>query len=486
VDTLRDWFLNILYFIICPLVFISYLFEQLTSDVLIYLGTAKVAAITGGFPMNLDTVWELKYVGHRLLYYILNILSPFEDPVYSIWIKLLVAIPTLLILYYFSKRISERMELPFHYPFIIGFFGLFTVNRFVILSSESISISIGMLFVILLLDEREWIWFLSGLLILPLITMKGLPVLIVPIVALLIMMLVRDYKPRFYTALCSVPIVISSLIIISGYFPHFISDIFLSTKLARISYLHPLINIEYFFKYGLGVIGFIPVVVIGGFVLFLVLSIANREHFRTIKLLLLMWGISAVYVLIISEFFYYHYYLMLVPAILTICYFLKFYKHHKYAFAILVVAVLIIFCGVVSEWSVGLEGRGYVYQSARQASVTAILSKYDILNQSTTLYLDAGGVMPYYFPTKSASRYVGSLPMQRHMPDWNMSKLPEYWENLNQSLNYTGKYVIVEPYSFNLTVYTHSKIANKLNTEYTKVYSNGWDIYQRNMTGVAH
>jgi hypothetical protein len=478
VATLRDWFLNILYFIVCPIVFVSYLFEQLTSDVLIYLGTAKVAAITGGFPMNLDTVWETRFIGHRLLFYTLNAISPFNGWLYSIWMKLVVGLVTLVILYYFSKRISNHMQIAFHYPFIIGFLGLFAVHTFIILSSEFFSVVIGMLLMTMLLDDREAVWWLSGLLILPLLVLKGLPILIVPIVMLAVVLLTADYKVRFYTAICSLPIVISSYVVMALYFPHFVSDVLLVTKIAHLNRLDPLHMLEYFFNYGLGVIGYVPVIVLGAVMLFELVTVTTKNQLRELKLLLLMWAIAATYVLIISEFFYYHYYLMLVPAILTICYFLKFYKHHKYAFAILVIAVLILFCGFVSEWSVGLEGKGYVYQSTRQTSVNAILSKYDILNQYDTLYLDDGEAA-YFFPTHSASRYVGAMPMQRNMPDWDMTSVPAYWENLNQSLKYTGKYVIVNPLWFNLSVYTHSKIATKLNTEYKLVYSNRWDIYQR-------
>lgn len=470
---------KILYFVICPLIFISFLLESFTNDVLIYLGTAKVALITGGFPMNLDSVWESRFVGHRFLYYVLNLISPFKGLIYSIWIKLIVGLITLVILYYFSKQVSEKMQIPFQYPFIIGFLGFFAVNGFVILSAEFISIIIGMVMLIFLLqDARKELWILSSLCIVILLILKGLTVLVLPIVILVVIMFVPYYKSRFKIALYGLPI---AGILYGGmalYFPHFISDIFLVTKIAHLNQLSYFSSIIYFFQYGIRILWFIPIIIIGIVVLFELLTIKDVNKRRNIGLLLGMWIISILYVLVISEFFYYHYYLMLFPALFTICYFLCHYAFPKPAFWVIVILTLVVFTGVVAEWSPGLQGKEYVFQSERERVVTDILSRYDLLNQSTILYLDTGE-SAYFFPVKSASRYVGAIPYQRDMPGWDMKQTPAYWENLNESLAYRGKYVIVNPTWFNLTVSTHSAIADKLDREYVRVYVGRWDVYLR-------
>jgi hypothetical protein len=476
--TLKDWLLKILYFIICPLVFISYLLEPLFGDIHIYLGAAKVTALTPGFPMSLDTIWETRFIGHRFFYYVLNLVSPFEDPFYSIWIKLLVAIPTILILYYFSKQVSEHMQISVHYPFTIGFLGLFAVNNFVILSTESVSIVIAMLMTAMLLDTRRWLWFASGLLILPLVTMKGLPVLLVPIVILSIIMLIPDYKNRISIAAYSLPVIVLLWAALALYFPHFISDIFLVGKLYHIGQFDPFQMLSRFLERGISVIGYIPIIVIGVFTLFELVTITNKKMVRTLKLLLGMWGISSAYVFIIAEFFDYHYYLMLIPTIFTICCFLKEYIHHKHVFTIIVVSVLILFVSFVSGWSLGLSGATYNYQASREKTADEINNKFDVMAQPVTLYYDEG-FGAYYFPTQSACRFVGPFPYQRHMPNWDMRQSPEYWETLNCTMSYTGKYVIINPTFITLNETTHSELATKLNTGYIKVYDKFWDIYQR-------
>jgi hypothetical protein len=472
-DLPKNLFIRIFYFVISPLLVLSYCLEAWTGDIRIYLGAAKVAALTPGFPMTLDTVWESRFVGHRFLYYVLNLIDPFTGWLYSIWMKFVVAIVMIVILYYFSKRVSERMHISFHYPFILGYLGLFAVNNAIIFSAESHSVVIAMLMVVLLLDDRPWVCGLSGLLVFPLIVMKGLPVLLVPIVMLVVVMLVPDYKARFYSASVGLPVVGAALLATVLYFPHFISDIFLLTRLGHLTHLGPIEIIGSFFNWGAGVIGFAPLIIVSVCVSFILLSIVTKEHLRDLKLLLAMWLVAALYVLIISEFYYYHYFLMLIPSILTICYFLKIYPYYKEAFVAIVIMVLVIFAGVVSGWSWGLAFNGYTHWAEREASASDISARFDIVAQPVTLYLNEGDAA-YYFPTRSACRYVGSLP-----PVWNMSGTNEYWEMRNCSLEYTGKYVIVFPLWVDLNVTTPTELSDKINTEYTKVYSNYWDIYQR-------
>jgi hypothetical protein len=481
----KGFFLKLLYYLVCPLLLLSYLLEPFTEDVRIYLGVAKVTALTPGFPQNFDLIWDSRFVGHRILFYLLDLITPFNGWLYSIWMKFVVAIATIVILFYFSKRVSEKMQVPFHYPFIFGFLGFFAINNFVIFTSEYFSVIIAMLMMTLLLDDKRNLWHLSGLLGLPLILLKGLPVLLVGIVALATIMLVKDYKDRLYTALTTLPLIILSLLAVLWIFPHTITDGVMLFRVAHITRLGILPSIQYFFKYGIGVIGFIPLVIIGVVSLFLVVSTFEDDdesgfgkHVRDLGLLVAMWGLAAVYVFFIAEFFYLHYFVMLIPAILTVCYFLKLSKYRDPAFAILALVILLIFALVVSGWAAGLSFKGYSYWSERQSMADEILMSNDILSQPSTLYLDQGSAA-YYFTTPSACRFVAALPYQRDMPNWDMKMLPQYWEMRNCSLDYTGKYVIVDPIWFNLSVSTHSEIADKLSTEYVKVYSSFWDVYRK-------
>lgn len=478
----KDLFLKLLYYLVCPLLLISYLLEPFTSDVRIYLGAAKVTALTPGFPMSLDAVWETRYVGHRFLYYILNLLDPFTGWAYSIWMKLIVAVVMIVILYYFSKRVAETMQVSFHYPFIVGYLGLFAVNNFVILSSESFAVVAGMLMLTVILDDRIWVRYLSGLLILPLLILKGLTILVALVVILAVILLVPDYKVRFYQAsVISLPIVGISILAIVLYFPHFISDIFLLGQIVRLGSLDVWHIIQYLFEYSMGVVGFIPMIVVGVFMIFFLLSVTTKLHIRDLRLLLAMWLVGLVYVLFVSEFFYYHYYIMLIPTILTTCYFLKVYTFRDRAFAAIILLVLVIFAGVVSGWSLGLAFKGYTHWNDIDSDAAIISELYDLTDQPVTLYLDDGEAS-YYFPTISACRYVAALPYQRHTPVYDMSKSPEYWEERSCILNYTGNYILIKPVWFKLNATTHTEVVDKLTAEYTRVYTSTWDVYQRKTT----
>lgn len=469
---------KLFYWLVAPLMMISWALEPWTSDVRIYLGAAKVTLLTPGFPMTLDSVWESRFVGHRFFYYCLEALNPFEGLLAQVWMKGLVAIVMLAVIYYFSKRVSVKWSVPFDYVFVITFLGLFAVNTFMIFAAEAHSLVIGLLMIAMLLDDRPLINGLAGLLVLPLLILKGLPVLLVPIAVLVVVLLCPDtYKQRLMAAACSIPIVIAAWLAMAAYFPHFITDIFLNTKMAHIGSLSYWDVVVCFIRYGFGVVGFTPLIVIGAVAIFLLLSVVRREHLRDLGLLLAMWFVASVYVLIIQEFFYYHYLLMLVPAILTILYFLKLYEHHKAAMVILVPVILIIYCALVSSWSIGLAGKGYANIQERDDAANLILTKYpDLLSQPATLYLD-DGVAAYYFPTQSACRYVGALPVQRNKPKWDMTPTKEYWELLNCSLDYTGKYVVVYDPWFNLSYHTALKF--KLDTEYNMTAVHYWSVYSR-------
>ncbi len=489
-ERLYRLFLSIVYFICLPFVLISYLCEPFTGDAMINFGAAKVAALTPSFPMNLDSVWEARLIGHRFMDYVLNLIaSPFHGFAYMICVKVVVAVVTIAILYYFSKRVSERLQIPFSYPFIVGFLGLFVLNNYVILSAEVTSVIISMLMLAMLLDSRKYVQILSGLLVLPLLTLKGLPVLLVFIVMFAVMILVPDYLDRFKRGALTLPAVGVALIGLAVYFPHFISDVFLSRTINYPQAPDIYTLLTRFELYGVGLIGNVPIIVLSACVMLLLLSTISKEHFRNVKLLFLMWGVAVVYVLIIAEFFYIHYYLMMIPAILTICYFLKLNPLSKSIFAAIIVVTLILMSTIVASWSPGMASSQYNAIADRQVLVDNLSVNTDILQQPSTLYLDAGSIA-YFFPTKSACRYVGAVPIQRNTPEWDMTSTAEYWDDLNCTLAYTGKYVMLNPLTLNMSIPTRFEVARKLDNEYTKIYTfNGnrtddlawrWDIYERN------
>ena len=485
-----DWFRRFIYWISLPFILISYLCEPLSDDVHVYLGAAKIQLLTGGFPMVLDSVWESRLIGHRFLYYVLNIVSaPFPGWWYSIVMKSLVAIVTICILYYFSRKVSVRLSVPFDYVFVLGFLGLFAINDFIIFSAEIQSVIISMLMTVMLMDDRRWIQVLSGLLILPLLILKGLPVLLVLIVMFTVMMFEPDYMNRFKRMVLSLPIVGAALIGLSLYFPHFISDIFLLRMMN-----HPrtadvfVLGYRFMFS-GIGMVGMVPVIVLGVCSMFLLMSIVMKEQMRDLTLLVLMWLVGTVYVIIIGEFWYYHYCLMIVPAVLTGCYFLKLYPNHQEAFVLTVVAVLVLFVTIVAGWSPGMGLAVYHQSNERDVVVLNLTTTTDLLQQPTTLYLDEGQ-SSFYFPTRSACRYISPQPYRRDMPDWDMTSRPEYWETRSCILNYTGKYIIINRNWLGLDISTHREIVEMLDTEYTDTYpnifhaevpagNNSWDIYQR-------
>jgi hypothetical protein len=240
---------------------------------------------------------------------------------------------------------------------------------------------------------------------------------------------------------------------------------------------------------GIGMIGMVPVIILGACSMFLLMSVVMRDQMRDLMLLISMWLVASLYVVVIGEFWYYHYCLMIIPAVLTTCYFLKLYEKHRQAFVLIIVTVLILFSTIIAGWSPGMGMSVYHQSIGRDLVVSNLTNTTDLLQQPSTLYLDEGQ-SSYYFPTLSACRYVSPQPYRRDMPDWDLKSRPEYWDTRSCILNYTGKYLIVNPDWFNLNVSTHQEVADKISAEYTLAYpnifhekiplgNNSWDIYQR-------
>ena len=371
----------------------------------------------------------------------------------------------------------------------MGFLGFFAVGNFVALECEYFAAILGLLILTLMVEDKKGLWIIAGFLIIPLILIKGITLFIILSVLPLWILInfwgnrvdIAQIKQRLIW--CVIGFAIASAIYfisVRFLFPHSISDMFLSAGIAHIGMVGMDKLLEYFFEYSMGLIAFSPLIVIGFLLLpFIILKVDNSQ-LKDILLILLSWFPPILMVFIQGEFFYYHYFPMVVPAIITCCYALKVLSNQTRVFWIIIVAVLLCLSVFVAGWSFGMGYKGYAHWNSIDSAAKEVDLKFNISNEPSTLYLSAGEPS-YYFNSPSACRYVLPLPLQRNTPEWNMTKYPEYWENLNCTLNYTGKYIISDDLSWqNYTLPTHVAVKQKLETGYYKVWDDDiFDIYER-------
>lgn len=148
--------------------------------------------------------------------------------------------------------------------------------------------------------------------------------------------------------------------------------------------------------------------------------------------------------------------------------------------AIFVMIVVYIPCNSNIGLMTGIEERFFIQQ---EKYVSDINARFNLSNESTVLYLDAG-VAPYYFGVNSSARYICPLPFQRDAPDWNLSGNRAFQQTYFDIMSYNGTYIISEkinePGDWLHTQHENrNPLLDKLDREYEKVWSDGWVIYKR-------
>ena len=484
----------ILTWVVPPLVLVSFLVEALSVDVRFYLGLERVAAKVGTFPTNLDTVWEVKPVGNRFIFYVLDqFASPwFGSGLYEIIVKIIPAIIALAILWWFARMVARKWGVPFRYPFLIAFLGIFAIGNFVILEPEWTAVVLILLMTALLLLDRRWPWWIAGFLVAPLLLLKGITVLMAPLPLIAYFLVTgRGYRdaiqhlPETLEGLAA-----GALLTILAWltiFPHMVQDFLLSAAISKVGYMDIFRRLDIFGYFTFGLVGFVPIILVGAMVGFLGCCYALPKDRRDLGLLVLLWLVPTAMVFIQSEFFYYHYYPMVFAAVFTSLWALKKVPRPDLWFTAIMIVTVALWAVLVTGWSPALHGTPWAFWADRTAGADAINARFNLSGQPEILYLDEGGG-PWFFGTPSACRYVTPLPIQRSLPDWNISTAPGYWDEWNCIMNYQGEFIFSDNNWMRWNISNRAPLKAKIDAGYDLVWNSsegkptawlGEDVYRR-------
>jgi hypothetical protein len=149
-----------------------------------------------------------------------------------------------------------------------------------------------------------------------------------------------------------------------------------------------------------------------------------------------------------------------------------------------------------SYWSIGMNYERTFWGDNERYATAAFEKLPDLRNQHSILYLDPGSA-PFYFFANSSCRYIAPLVVQRNIVKWNVTNLPEYWEEYNCIMAYQGEYIITDNGGWfgvpnqttrfqigtqeEITSVTEDRVHiwDMIHRNYTKVYTMAWDIYKR-------
>jgi len=491
-----------LYFLLLPLVSISFILTPSTNDSRIFLGAGAIADKYYSLPYGWDAAYEVKPIMNRILnwglYKVANVFVPFEQNHYTefgIAIKVLALIILILCCWYISKKIS------FPYSFPIIYLCFICQANFGIIMSEWFAVLFSLVAVALCMEEREEYTFAAGVVMVGVGLLKSITSLVLIPVICAVWLLNKKLRIGFLLSGCLVASC-TFFIACMTIFPYSINDMLMSRLIAHVGMYDFTTLIQWFFltqtrmSLPVTMMMYIPGVIAGGLAsVFVLANYSKFDGFKKVGVLCLMWLIPINIVLIQSEFVVYHYIVMLFPAIISMA--LLFRNGGKKVGALMIIFLLIMIPGyVMINSSMGLfTTYEYTFWHQKERNADEINSQFNLTNQSTLLYLDPGDA-PFYFHANSSCHYITPMPIERSTDRWNISHLPQYSETYNCILNYQGEYIVgyirnpstsheLSLNYFGEGISIRKDIINKIDTEYELVSDKSWEIYKKRVTPVT-
>lgn len=492
-----------IYYITLPVVVISYIFCPLTNDARIYLGVEHIAATYySPFPQSVDLAWEVKPIANRMMNYILyqivNSVIPFINTNhfwFELGIKFVAAIITLIVCWYFTRQFKD---IPYIFPLTVCAF--FTPLNFSILQAEYWGVVFAMLAIALLLTDKPHNRFIAGIVMVVVFLFKGITgALIVPVLCAVwifkqdkIIEKLKVFFPGYFVGF------ILFYLATLTWWPNQIPDMIISARIAHVGFWDfetLLVNAVYMFLVSYVYIPIILVGVVAGIAIYY--RTIESHITKDILIFSALWSSCFAIIFIQQEFFMYHYIVLLIPSMISI---IMLVDRVKSAPLLAVLSMFFIFLFMSSYWGAGMAYEKAFWGNKQGYAIEAFETIPDLKDQHTVLYLDPGDA-PFYFFANSSCRYVAPLVVQRNIDKWDLTMYPQYWEEYNCIMNYDGNYIITDNNGWfgiqslerpnisrstmiwltmgTATTWDRQNIWNKINMEYDKVFTKGWDIYRK-------
>lgn len=315
---------RLLYYVMLPIVCITFTLTNLTNDTRIFIGAEAIADTYYQLPYGWDAAYEVKPIGNRILNWVLykvaNAFVPFTANDYThfgLFVKLTALIILLVCCWYIAKKI------PFVYGFPFLVIAFACQANFGIMMSEWFAVLFSFVGVALCFEKNKNWQYLASVLFIFIGLLKGITCfMIVPaICAVYILGGTVDWKRAIagffaggltYLALCFTV------------WPYSLGDILLSRYVAHIGAHSWVTLFKYFWvtqdsSWLPGVFAYyIPVLLLGSIIgVAIFLRYYTREEKRNTILFGLMWLVPVGIVFAQNEFIVYHYLVLMFPALMS-------------------------------------------------------------------------------------------------------------------------------------------------------------------------
>jgi hypothetical protein len=149
--------------------------------------------------------------------------------------------------------------------------------------------------------------------------------------------------------------------------------------------------------------------------------------------------------------------------------------------------ILVVFLLYLAEFSFFGNYTNYesTFYGTRYEDATAINAQFHLDREPAVLYLEPGDA-PYFIHANSSCRYISALLISRYRDNWNLTNLPQYWDEYHCVASYQGKYIVMELggdkaldwFGENQTV--RKPLLDIIWRNYTVVYNKSWRILEKN------
>lgn len=468
---------------ITTVLLIYYFSVRFTHDIKMFFGAARLASLYSDAIQGIDYIYEAKPIGNKVLFYgLYKLCEPVwtDKLLFEFGVKAIVAIAALAIVWWFSKKLSERYAVKQHQIFLISVVGLFTCSDFVLLQPEWMCIVIGLATITLVLYEFRLTWFLAGTMMIPLFLIKGISgFYCITVILAAVLILPRPEIQRricwFLIGVINAGIITAS--VIWWKFPHFIPDVIMISHISGILNVGVANKIHYTIATLFTTYYALPIIAVSLVCLAMVLLSYLRTDYTKAVVLGAMWIVTLIPACLQSEWFTYHYAMLVFASIITLVLFVDLIKGDRgkdIVLLVLVAAALAFW--LLSAYTFSWHGE---YWADRDRGMETFIQSSNITTGQTILYLDEGDA-PWYIGVQSECRFMNPFLLYFNNSQHDLRGLPEYNQTLTCVKNYAGEYIVASDSWLGLHTNPElQEITDKIESGYIKVWNRSFDIYRR-------
>ena len=311
-------FQKLFYYLMFPIISLSYILTPLTNDARIYIAVEYIADKFYPYPYGWDLAWEIKPMANRLmawvLYKIASAVVPIENAIaFGIVVKFIALCIIVAVIWYFARTVGGVWTFP------LAFVSFTCVGNFVILQAEYWALVWSLLAIALLMHDDEVLHLIAGSMFVVIALFKGITGLLC--ISIICAVLLLKPNARFHVVEFMFGFVNSIYLFFAldiMIWPNMIPDILMSAQVARVGQFPFWMYLMSEGAYLYAGIVYIPLLAAGLFLGVMYLVKIGTTNLNATVWYVGMWLTPFAIIFTQGEFFVYHYFVLSLPTLITL------------------------------------------------------------------------------------------------------------------------------------------------------------------------